>query len=112
MAYKWKPSASQRRAFAEKMQDPAEATAYTARKLAKANKRRAGSAFDYKKAGGQYIPTRAQHNEAFRALTEDTLSPTQEEACNLVMSAFALNEKVHHDHIHIVNEIIRQRMSN
>ena len=110
MAYKWKPSASQRRAFAEKMQDPAKAAAYAARKSAKANKRRAGSAFNYEKAGGKYIPTQAQHNEAFRALTEDNLSPAQEEACNLVMSAFALNENVHHDHIHIVNEIMRERM--
>jgi len=28
MAYKWKPSASQRRAFAERMKDPAEQAAY------------------------------------------------------------------------------------
>ena len=106
MAYRWKPSASQRRAFAEKMKDPGEQAAYYQRKNTKEEKRRSTSDFDYEKAGGNYVPTRAQydfcmnHYELFETSKE-------KDAANFVISAFSLNEKVHHDYIHIVNEKIR-----
>lgn len=51
MGYKWKPSASQRRAFAEKMSSPEERAGYYENKEAKAQKRRASSQFDYNSAG-------------------------------------------------------------
>lgn len=104
--YKWKPSKAQRRAFAEKMNDPAEKAAYEARKEAKAKKRRAGSKFDYASAGGNYVPTKAQHDFC---LNHYDLFKTAEErsAASDVMYGYSTNEKVHHDQIHIVNEIIR-----
>lgn len=107
MAYRWKPSASQRRAFAEKMKDPAEQAAYNDRKAGKAANRRAGSRYDYNIAGGNYIPTREQYNFAMAAIIEMTLSPEQENACSMVISAFNCNEPTHHDNIHIVNEMRR-----
>lgn len=103
MAYKWKPSKSQRRAFAERMQDPEEQAAYDARKEQKAQKRRESSQFDYKTAGGSYVPTQeqfwfcAEHSEMFETMEEQT-------ACNMVMSGYTCNDKVDHDYIHIVNE--------
>ena len=106
MAYKWKPNKSQRKAFALRMQDPQEREAYEERKKEKANKRRASSKFDYNTAGGRYVPTKTQNDIAFKALG---LELTQEEqtACDMVMSAYSLNEKTHHDFIHIVNELVR-----
>lgn len=108
--YRWRPNASQRRAFAEKMKDPQEQQAYNDRKEARAASRRAGSSFDYTTAGGSYVPTRAQHDYAVfdRSMNE---TGEHDDACNMVASAFACNEKVHHDYIHIVNELIRKKNS-
>lgn len=104
---KWRPNASQRRAFSERMKDPGEKAAYEARKEARAEKRRAGSKFDYEKAGGQYVPTEHQYERAMSFLT-DSITDEQREACNIVVSGYACQEKVHHDYIHIVNELIRE----
>lgn len=103
MAYRWKPSKAQRREFAQRMQDPDEKAAYEARKVEKAEKRRAGSKFDYNSAGGRYVPTKEQHDFCFNNMH---LFATSEEvdAANMVMSGFVCNERVHHDYIHIVNE--------
>ena len=109
MSYKWKPSASQRRAFAERMKDPAEQAAYEARKIEKANKRRAGSRFDYETAGGWYVPTRSQHDFCFDNM-HLFVNPEEVDAANMVMSGFVCNEKVHHDFIHIVNEKMRSKI--
>ena len=106
MVYRWKPSASQRRAFAERMKDPQEQKAYEERKLAKVTKRRAGSQFDYTSAGGNYIATQSQYNNALRFLGTE-LTPEQENACNQVMYSYSCQEKIHHDYIHIVNELSR-----
>jgi len=108
MAYKWKPSKTAKRQFAENMKKPEFAQAYHDRREARAEKRRAGSSFDYRTAGGVYTPTRDQHNAAFRFISEYDLSDAQRNACEMVMSAYGLNEAVHHDHIHIVNELRRQ----
>lgn len=107
MGYKWKPSASQRKAFAAKMQDTIARAEYEQRKIEKANKRRAGSKFDYNSAGGMYAPTQHQHDCAMRYLQTRELTNEQEQACNMVLSAYSCNEKVHHDYIHIVNELTR-----
>ena len=110
MRFKWKPSATQRRAFAEKMKDPAEAQAYEQRKRDKAEKRRSGSKYDYESAGGMYVPTQAQHDYAVYDRSQNT-TPDHDNACNMVASAFACNEKCHHDYIHIVNELRRSALS-
>lgn len=105
-AYKWKPSASQRKAFAQKMQDPEERSAYEKRKKDKEDKRRSTSKFDYNTAGGKYIPTRTQHD--FVLSHGDLFKTTEEkEAADMVMSGYIMNDKVKHDYIHIVNEKMR-----
>ena len=107
MGYKWKPSASQRKAFAIRMQNPDERAAYEARKQAKAEERRATSKFDYASAGGMYIPTQFQYEQAMKYLHTPGISHEQLDACNMVISGYACNERIHHDYIHIVNELIR-----
>lgn len=107
MSYKWKPSKTQRRAFAERMNDPAEKAAYYERKESKAVNRRKSSAFDYQSAGGQYIPTKIQYD--FCMVNNHLFSePAQQEACNMVIYGYNCGEKVHHDFIHIVNTMIRK----
>jgi hypothetical protein len=109
MAYKWKPSKTQRREFAIRMQDPEEKVVYEARKEEKAKKRRAESQFDYESAGGYYIPTKHQHDQAHSMLFSAEVSPEQEEACYMVISGYVLKEKVFHDYIHVVNEFARNK---
>jgi len=105
MAYKWKPNAAQRKEYARKMNDPHERAEIEAKKEAKAVKRRLKSKFDYNKAGGNYIPTSSQYEAAAEHLGPN-LTAEQGNACNIVMSGYIMNEKVHHDFIHIVNELI------
>lgn len=111
MGYKWKPSKAQRRAFAERMKDPVEREAYEARKAEKERKRREKSKFNYSTAGGDYVATEHQNGVAFSALSGEygTLTKDQENACNMVISAYSIGEKTHHDNIHIVNELFRSR---
>lgn len=108
MAYKWKPSAAQRKQFAENMKDPDYKAAREARKEAAAQKKRASSKFGYYTAGGNYTPTRAQYEAAAEHLSSG-LNNEEENACNIVMAGYSLNEKVHHDFIHIVNELTRKK---
>lgn len=106
MNYKWKPSKSQRREFAIRMQDPVEVANYEQRKLNKIEKRRANSNFDYSSAGGHYVPTKAQYD--FCAVHPELFNtPTEQDALNNVSYGYLCNEKIHHDFIHIVNEKIR-----
>lgn len=108
MSYKWKPSKAARREFAQKIQNDSQFSAdYYARKAAKADKRRKSSKFDYNSAGGEYVPTLEQYNSAMSFLLRGNLTTEQEQACNMVSSAYSLNEKCHHDYIHIVNELRR-----
>lgn len=111
MAYKWRPSASQRRAFAERMKDPAEQAAYLERKEDRAAKRRASSAYNYSSAGGNYIATKSQHDAAMIALQSLQLTPEQRDACHQVTYSFSCQEKIHHDYIHIVNELRRSHLT-
>lgn len=108
MAYRWKPSASQRKAFASNMKDPGFAKEYQANKDAKAAKKRAGSQFDYGSAGGEYIPTQAQYH--FVAQNHHLAVDSKiQDAFNQVSYGYTCNEKIHHDYIHIVNELIRSQ---
>jgi len=106
MAYRWKPSATQRREFAQRMQDPNEQAAYLARKEQKAEKRRATSKFDYSSAGGLYVPTKAQYEWCMSNYSKE-LTEEQRNAFNQVTFGYSCQEKIHHDSIHIVNELIR-----
>lgn len=106
MSYKWKLSQAQRQAFKEKMQNPAEQAAYEQRKRDKADKRRAGSKFNYDTAGGQYVPTKQQHDFCW-ANPHLAITSEQRDAFNMVMSGYSCQMKVSHDYIHIVNEIRR-----
>jgi len=106
MPYKWKPSASQKKAFAQRMQDPLSKAAYEKSKRDREDKRRATSKFDYSSAGGQYVPTKAQYEFAMNNMN---LFKTAEEkaSANDVIYGYNSNEKVHHDSIHVVNEKMR-----
>lgn len=99
MGYKWKPNASQRREFAERMKDPEERAAYEQRKREK-------SMYDNWK-DKDFVPTKEQYDFCWR---HNELFVTNEEqnARNLLMSAYICNEKVNHAFIHIVNEKRRE----
>lgn len=103
---KWKPSKAQSREFASNMKDPEYASAYYARKEEKATRKRASSQFDYNTAGGNYTPTKTQHDFCMNNMH---LFITNEEknAANDVMYGYSCNENIHHDSIHIVNEKMR-----
>jgi len=105
---KWKPSQSQRRAFVEKMRNPDEKARYEYRKLARAEKKRASSRFDYESAGGKYVPTEFQHNCAVLIVSAQSAGSELKASANAVINGYLFDEKVHHDHIHIVNEWIRR----
>jgi len=107
MGYKWRPSKSQRRAFAQRMQNEDERLAYEERKRKREEKRRENSTFNYESAGGNYIPTEHQYHVANEMMRGDC-TPQQINAATLVISAFVCNERVHHDYIHIVNEYYRE----
>jgi hypothetical protein len=107
--YKWKPSAAQRKAFAEKMKNPIERHEYEKKKELNAEKRRSTSKFDYSSAGGNYIPTKAQYDFAMKNM-EIFKSEDEKFAANQVIYGYTTNEKIHHDNIHIVNEKMRSSM--
>lgn len=109
MAYKWRPSATQRKEFAIKMQnDPEYAKAYNERKRKREEKRRAESKYDYNSAGGYYIPTREQHDAAWELL-DNTMDSDIQDSCNQVIFGYTCKEKIFHDHIHVINEFRRKR---
>jgi len=105
-AYRWRPSASQRREFALRMQDPEQRAAYEKAKEEKAAKRRASSKFDYNSAGGYYIPTEVQYSFAMKHMKLFN-TPEEKDAANQVIYGYINKEKIHHDYIHIVNEKMR-----
>ena len=108
MAYKWKPNASQRRAFAQRMQNPEEKASYEERK----HLRNSFEGFKNK----EFVATREQHNFCLSNMNlaykydeeHEGNQITAKDAFNQVLYSFSCNEKIHHDYIHIVNEIIRQ----
>tara|TARA_R100001480_G_scaffold57291_3_gene70346 strand:+ start:1166 stop:1498 length:333 start_codon:yes stop_codon:yes gene_type:complete len=107
MSYKWRPSKSQARAFAERMKNDHEfANARRERQAKKAERNRASSEFDYYTAGGEYTPTENQRSEALKFLGQD-LTEKQKNACEMIVSCYDMGVKTHHDNIHIVNELTR-----
>jgi hypothetical protein len=98
MLYKWKPNASQRKEFAEKMKDPEEKAAYEKRKAEK-------RLYDNWK-DKDFVPTKEQYDFC---MSHSRLFTTneQQDALNMVISTYALNEKTNHCYIHIINELRR-----
>lgn len=109
MKRKWQPSKSQRREFAGNMQDDNFRNEYESRKRERAERRREDSQFGYNSAGGSYCPTFAQYRFAMNA-ERSSLTPEEQTACDVVVSGFVGSEKVHHDNIHLVNELIRREV--
>jgi len=107
MAYKWRPSKTEKKEFAEKMQNSEFASAYNQRKEDKKANKRASSKFDYETAGGNYVATQKQHDFCLKNMN---LFETNDEqnAANQVVFSFTCKEKTKHDYIHIVNEKIRK----
>ena len=103
---RWRPSASQRREFAIKMQDLIQKADYEEKKRVKAEKRRSTSEFNYESAGGFYVPTKYQHDMAFKFCMSNDFR--LRDADNQVIYGFTCQEKIHHDYIHIINEQIRK----
>jgi hypothetical protein len=109
MARTWKPTAAQKKAFAEKMQNETLKKEYESKKEAKQIKRRATSKFDYATAGGEFIPTKKQYMTAFRLLQIDTATIEQLDAARMVVDAYISKTTTHHDNIHIINEFLRNK---
>ena len=101
MAYRWKPNASQRREFAERMKNPEEQTAYLERKKIK------NSYVGFKDKF--FVPTKMQYDFAMSILSNglSEMSHVTANACNFIISAWVCQDKVHHDYIHVINSIQR-----
>lgn len=101
MAYRWKPNATQRREFSEKMKDEKERKAYEDRKRYK----NSYAGFNDKK----FIPTKMQYDYTMHliGLNYESMSNKVKIAANIVSSAFVCQDKIHHDYIHIINSIHR-----
>ena len=100
MAYRWKPNATQRRAFAEKMKDENEREAYEERKRAK-------RLYDNWK-DKDFIPTKEQYYFCFENMHKVT--GEQETAFNQIIYGYGCKEKVNHSYIHIVNQLRRNEI--
>lgn len=92
------------------MKNPDEKLAYEQRKQEKKNNLITKSRFDYNTAGGMFVPTRIQAD--FCMNTKTNLTEEQENARNIVLAAYSCNEKVHHDYIHIINELMKYENTN
>lgn len=109
---KWKPNAAQKKAFAELMADPVQKAEYLQNKTNKQAKKRIAnnktSQFDYSTAGGMYIPTKIQYDKSLEILGSRNVSDALRDACDQVFYGYINKMKIHHDHIHIINEKIRE----
>jgi hypothetical protein len=90
-------------------QRAAKADAAFAKKVAKMEANRTKSQFNYSTAGGSYIPTKEQYEAASAMLCNGVCEPNSAKAksAEMVQISFITQTKVHHDHIHIVNEYRR-----
>lgn len=105
MGYRYKPSASQRKEFAERMKDPEEQKVYEDRKRAKSTYSDNPLSFKHK----SFVPTQMQNDHSWKMLSIEGLKEEQYEAARQVLSAFSCQDKVHHDYIHIVNAHQREQ---
>jgi len=95
MSYRWKPNASQRREFAERMRNPEEKQAYEQKKIEK------GLYDNWKDK--DFVPTKEQNDFCLNNMNLFT-TRQEKEAVNFVIGGYSLNEKINHCYIHIINE--------
>ena len=90
-------------------QRAAKADAAFAKKVAKMEANRAKSKYNYSTAGGAYVPTEDQYKAASAMLWNGVCEADASKATSaeMVQLAYMTQTKVHHDHIHIVNEYRR-----
>lgn len=88
-------------------QREARAEARFQKKFAQDEAKRAKSAFKYPTAGGHYIPTERQLKAARFMVRSDV----DNMSADIVIFGAEFKQKVHHDHIHRVNEFIRNNPS-
>lgn len=91
----------------------ARAEARFQKKFAQDEARRAKSAFNYPTAGGHYIPTERQFKATAIMLWDQNCidDPLVFMSAQTVNLGYLTSIKVHHDHIHRVNEFIRNNPS-
>ena len=91
----------------------ARAEARFQKKVALDEAKRAMSAFNYATAGGHYVPTERQFKATAVMLWDQTCieDPLVFMSAQTVNLGFLTSIKVHHDHIHRVNEFIRNNPS-
>jgi hypothetical protein len=89
------------------MQDPVEQAAYNERKCERADRRRAGSSFEYHSAGGNYVPTVNQNALAFASINHPSVTNDVQDAAQQLIGAYSAGVTCHHDIIHVVNEFGR-----
>jgi hypothetical protein len=91
----------------------ARAEARFQKKFAQDEARRAKSAFNYATAGGHYAPTERQFKATSIMLWDQTVIDDYLVfmSAQIVNLGFLTGTKVHHDHIHRVNEFIRNNPS-
>ena len=94
-------------------QREARAEAQFQKKFAQDEARRAKSAFNYPTAGGHYVPTERQFKATAIMLWDQNCidDPLVFMSAQTVNLGYLTSIKVHHDHIHRVNEFIRNNPS-
>ena len=94
-------------------QREARAEARFQKKFAQDEARRAKSAFNYPTAGGHYVPTERQFRATAIMLWDQNCidDPLVFMSAQTVNLGYLTSIKVHHDHIHWVNEFIRNNPS-
>ena len=102
---KWKPNKAQREEYRAKMQDTEYVNTQFDKKVDAENKRREKSRFNYRTAGGKYIPSKQQYD--FTLTYKGELTDEQSTAFFIIQFGYINKQKVNHDYIHIVNELIR-----
>ena len=85
----------------------ARAEARFQKKVALDEAKRAKSAFNYATAGGRYVPTERQLIAAKYMVTQEV----DDISAEVVILGAEFKQTVHHDHIHRVNEFIRNNPS-
>lgn len=103
---KWKPSKSQRREFAIKMQTDVDyAEAYNERK----KRKKENFITSCEKLGSGFLCTATKEQHDFAVFNRPSdLTAEQEDALNQVAFSFSCNEKIDHYYIHLVNELRRK----
>ena len=91
----------------------ARAEARFQKKFAQDEARRAKSAFNYPTAGGYFVPTERQFKATAIMLWDQNCidDPLVFMSAQTVNLGYLTSIKVHHDHIHRVNEFIRNNPS-